>query len=185
MRRQALELPTLLLALPIFGACAIGAPEIPPEMVDAAERRQLLRVTKSENANYVVYDQILDDSGQLADAPLDVYWIMEAEAGQREELNTFEQDIYGITIEQVDRDQGWLVFAINAVKAKRFEAGVVPVDGSGGVFTTIGGGRAQVTDVHLEIRNTWNPLRPEVEVHLAGMAECETGAIPVEEVITP
>ena len=185
MRPQAFGFSALLLGVSILTACATGAPGVPLKMADGAERRQLLRLTKNENANYVVYDQILNGSGQLADRPLDVYWIMGAEAGQREELNSLEQNIYGATIEQVDRAEGRLVFAINAFRSKHFEAGVASADTSSEVFTTIDGNRAQVTDVHLTIHKTWNPLRPDVEVRLAGTAEREAGRVPVEETIRP
>ena len=39
--------------LVIFAACAVGAPDVPHKMSDGGQRRELLRVTKSENANYV------------------------------------------------------------------------------------------------------------------------------------
>jgi hypothetical protein len=182
MVRPPARSPSPLAWLALLASCGATAESARGDEA-GAERRQVLRITKSENDNYVVYDQVLDASGRLADAPLDVYWVMDGERGQRAELNGFERDIYGVTIERVDRLAGLLVFAINAVRSKRFEVAVA-ADGAGPeVFTAIDGDSARVTDVHLVVRSTWNPLQPDVEIRLTGETEKPAGMVAVEEVI--
>lgn len=161
------QIPLLsLLALFSLSACTT-----PPALVldPEEERLNLFKVTKSENANYVVYDLILDEQGRIAAEPLDVYWVLDAEDGRKVGLNSVERGIYGVAIDAVDRDAGKVSFVINAV-------GTAPMDvelssaGHAAVSTTIDGKRARLETVHLRITHGWNPFDPDVEVDLAGVS---------------
>jgi hypothetical protein len=56
----------------------------------------LFRILRSKNANVVHYDALLLGAGFDPASPLDVYWRMHAERGQREELSFLEQRLaYG------------------------------------------------------------------------------------------
>ena len=146
-------------------------------------RSPLFRVTKNENANYVVYDLMLDGSGRLTEHPLDVYWIMDATDGSRAELNGIEQGIYGVTIAELAPEAGRLGFMINAMKSKRFDVDISSADQEIETYTTIDGQRAVITKIHLFVRASWNPFSPDVEIHLAGLTGGKDRHVPVTELI--
>lgn len=60
------------------------------------EVQRLFSIERSKNQNVVRYDLRLAKSGFYdARNPLDVYWLMLAEDGRREELSLLEQQAYG------------------------------------------------------------------------------------------
>ena len=120
---------------------------------------------------------------RLVSNPLDVYWIMDARDGSREELNGYEQNIYGVTIEELDLEVGFLGFIINAMESKRFDVEISSRKGKIEAYTTIDGQRARITDIHLFVRSTWNPFNPDIEIRLDGVADGEDKPIQVTELI--
>ena len=61
---------------------------------------RLLAIERSKNANIVVYDARLHGSSFDTDEPVSAYWLMNAEHGQRQELNLIEKmKAYGFSIE--------------------------------------------------------------------------------------
>ena len=153
----------------------------------------LFRVSKDENANYVVYDVIVDEKGRLAEEPLDAYWIMAAGDGQRAELNRMEQGVYGTTIVEVDRASGRMTFKVNGVDSKPIDVelvSAVEADMAGSeaksarAYMTIDGQRAKLLGVHLVIVKTLNPLRPKVDAQLTGRVQQGDKWVGVGEVVS-
>lgn len=89
MSRRGLLLAGGLLAVPTLA------------LVAAAPQRSvsLFVIQRSKNRNVVRYDLLLDKSGSYdARRPLDVYWLMLAEDGRREELSYLERQAYGFEL---------------------------------------------------------------------------------------
>lgn len=70
-------------------------------MTWAASTQLLFVIQRSTNKNEVHYDARLKADGKLdANEPVEVYWLMLAEDGRREDLNWIErQEAYGFSIE--------------------------------------------------------------------------------------
>ena len=164
------NIPILVAALCVLSSCSMSGEsreDVPfAEASSSRQRHPLFRVTKSENANYVKYDLLLAGADRFADDPLDVYWIIETAEGKEEGLNSFEVDLYGITIVKVL--PGSLDFRINGVESKVFDVTLASDSGVIQTCTTIDGQRAMLTAIHLVITSTWNPFNPNVEVQLTG-----------------
>ena len=79
---------------------ATAAPGQAPAAENAPCPPHLFIIERSKNANIVVYDANREPAGDLvASRPVDVYWLMNADKGQREELNAVEQQrAYGIDV---------------------------------------------------------------------------------------
>ncbi len=183
------SLPFSISILFVLASCVSGGVERDARFYRAGEpgsdwsRSSLFRITKNENANYVCYDLVLDGTGRLTESSLDVYWIMAAADGNREELNGIEQGIYGVTITDLVPEDGVLGFQINAMESKRFDVDLSSADQEIETYTTIDGQRAVITQIHLFVHATWNPFNPDVEIQLDGLSGAENGSSPVTELI--
>jgi hypothetical protein len=59
----------------------------------------LFKIERNKNANVVMYDvRVLPDGSINKENPMDVYWIMNAEQGQRDEISAFEKRAYGYKV---------------------------------------------------------------------------------------
>ncbi len=89
---------------------------------------QLFTISRSTNSNVVSYDARLNSDGQLdLKDPLEVYWLMHAERGQREELTWFEKNqAYGFSVIETGSD-----YAIITIRA--FEKKPIRIFSYGGV----------------------------------------------------
>jgi hypothetical protein len=69
----------------------------------------LFTIERSKNANLVVYDARLTASGELDPKnPVVVYWLMNAQKGEREELNRVERNrAYGFDVAPGDEPGTW------------------------------------------------------------------------------
>ena len=78
-------------------------------IAQAASTQTLFIIQRSINKNEVHYDARLDGDGNLDPAqPVEVYWMMLAEDGRREDLNLVErEEAYGFTIEANPADQSY------------------------------------------------------------------------------
>ncbi len=70
-------------------------------IAEAASTQTLFIIQRSLNKNEVHYDARLDAEGRLDPAqPVEVYWLMLAEDGRREDLSWIErEEAYGFTVE--------------------------------------------------------------------------------------
>lgn len=83
----------------LLGACLLAALSLGPLAVPQARALNLFVIERSKNRNVVRYDLRLDRSGSYDPRrPLDVYWLMLAEDGRREELSLLERQAYGFEL---------------------------------------------------------------------------------------
>lgn len=92
-------MPLLSRRLLLLGALA-AVPTLALVVVPRQEKVQhLFVIERSKNRNIVRYDLRLAKSGFYdAREPLDVYWVMLAEDGRREELSVLERQAYGFEL---------------------------------------------------------------------------------------
>jgi hypothetical protein len=71
----------------------------------------LFHIERSKNANIVKYDALLTPGGSLdPKKPVDVYWVLLAEKGQREALNWIQKKkAYGFDIEPAKDGKGFMM----------------------------------------------------------------------------
>ena len=84
----------------LLGAGLLAFPMLALLAVPRQERAvNLFVIERSKNRNVVHYDLVLDKSGFYdTGRPLDVYWLMMAEDGRREELSFLERQAYGFEL---------------------------------------------------------------------------------------
>jgi hypothetical protein len=84
----------------LLGAALITVPTLAFLATPRQERAvDLFVIERSKNRNVVRYDLVLDKSGFYdTRRPLDVYWLMLAEDGRREELSILERRAYGFEL---------------------------------------------------------------------------------------
>ncbi len=72
-----------------------------------ADRDRLFVIARSLNANIVVYDAVRGPDGRLDSAgPVTAYWLMNAEHGQRQEINAIERaEAYGFKVTTAPRGE--------------------------------------------------------------------------------
>lgn len=81
---------------------------------DSIKSENLFYIERNKNTNRALYDARIQPDGYLfEDEPLDVYWLMYADNGEREELNRIENNrAYGVNIEKYKKDK--LEFTLSA-----------------------------------------------------------------------
>ncbi|MFI5142618.1 MAG: DUF4833 domain-containing protein [Thermoanaerobaculales bacterium] len=88
--------------------CALILAVVSDAAQDAAptDPNRLFVIERSVNANVVVYDAVRDGRGRLDPAhPVEVYWLLNADKGQREDLNLIEKaKAYGVEVGASTRD---------------------------------------------------------------------------------
>jgi hypothetical protein len=142
----------------------------------------LFTVERSKNANIVVYDAHRTSSGELdPKRPVTVYWRLNAEKGQRADLNRIErQRAYGFDAHAVEDHPGSYRMVFNAGKKRTFLVRIR--DGCAEAIATIHGHPAVVTRIFVKSKE--EGMMPTVEsVEIFGR-DVATGAS-VEEKFTP
>lgn len=75
----------------------------------------LFYIARNKNANTVQYDAVLESAERLAPrGPVVCYWIMKAEKGQREGLNSLDRSAYGFRVVP-EKGGSWLLY-LNATR---------------------------------------------------------------------
>ena len=129
----------------------------------AQQRVGLFFIERNKNANIVVYEANLARDG-LFDTrePVQAYWLMKAERGQREELNKIEREMaYGFDVRLTDNRKGaWLTLV--AYRAQPIHL----VVGSGGVRpeAQIAGRKAHLTKIYVKASSGLIPSVDYVEL---------------------
>ncbi len=136
-------------------------------------------IERSKNANVVVYDARRTAAGEFAAGePVDAYWLMNAERGQREELNFLERRLaYGLDVSPGPAPDTFVVRP-RAVRSRRLVLGAV--QGCVIATTTIAGREAVLERVFVETALAGTRV---LSVTLFG-SDRATGA-PLEERIGP
>jgi Domain of unknown function (DUF4833) len=104
----------------MLGSLAIAAAAARPPHHD-----RLFVIARSVNANVVVYDALRRPDGRLdLEDPVSVYWLMNAEHGQREKLNLLEKTkAYGFDV--VKKAPGRVRITVKALDRRPIEVRVV------------------------------------------------------------
>jgi hypothetical protein len=124
----------------------------------------LFFIERNKNANIVVYEANLAQDG-LFDTknPVNAYWLMKAEKGQREELNKIEREMaYGFSARVVDdRKSAWLTLV--AYKAQPIHL----IVGDGGVRpeAQIAGRKSHLTKIYVKASDALIPSVEYIELH--------------------
>lgn len=87
--------------------------------VSGTEAIRLFTIGKSQNANVMCYDAILADASHFsATEPISAYWLMKADAGQREDMTWLEREhVYGFT-SQLNASRTSVVLRIHALESR-------------------------------------------------------------------
>ncbi|HEY7114275.1 MAG TPA: DUF4833 domain-containing protein [Thermoanaerobaculia bacterium] len=120
----------------------------------------LFTVERSKNANVVVYDAKRDASGELDPAgPVEEYWILNADQGQRQELSRVERErAYGVDVAP-GLETKTFVLTFKAQKKRAFT--VRMHDGCPEVLTRIHGHEAVLSRIYVKSKE--GGLMPRVE----------------------
>jgi hypothetical protein len=155
-----------------FAAAQSENPACPPH---------LFTIERSKNANIVVYDANREPSGDfVASRPVDVYWLMNADKGQREELNAVEQQrAYGIDVAS-GKKPGTYTVTFRAGRRRRVL--VELLDGCPVAIAPIGGHQGVLRRVFVKSKETI--MMPKVEYVEFFGEEPATGA-PLYEKFIP
>lgn len=108
----------------------------------------LFVIERSTNANVVQYDANLKPDGQIDPrCPIQAYWIMAAEDGHREKLNSIERaKAYGFTVAPAGDSEA---YRVELVAQKQRPIEVFRQDGAVRAETTIAGHRAYLTRIYV------------------------------------
>jgi hypothetical protein len=87
---------------------------------EALEIEPLFRIERSKNANVVQYDAQLTPEGKLKpEKPVIAYWIMNANGGEKEDLNWVEKKIaYGFSVEYDTKGDFWIMDLVADIQRK-------------------------------------------------------------------
>jgi hypothetical protein len=146
----------------------------------AACPEELFRITRSLNANVVVYEVGKRPDGSVdPEQPVRASWILLARKGEREDLNFLEKLLaYGFEVKSAAPQPGWWV----TLKAKKDRPlHVMERDGCLGAFGTIGGREGALRKLYVKADD--KKLIPSVEyVELFGV-DPRTGAALYEKIM--
>jgi hypothetical protein len=124
-----------------------------------ANAERLFCIYRSVNANVVCYDVRLLKDGRIDIAnPLDVYWILRAEKGQRERLGFFERKLaYGYSLLKPITNAGF-DFVLRAAPNRRIQ--VRRFDGALRAVARLSGRPSRLTSIYVQVEKT--SLGPKV-----------------------
>jgi hypothetical protein len=129
------------LAVLFLATCASGSVGDPD--------RTLFIVERSTNANVIHYDVHVTSGGDIdPKEPVIAYWVMLAENGRRQELNTLEKNLaYGFTIHKDNADHSyWMTL----VSQKQRPIHVIREEGRVNAVTRIGGSEAYLRKIYIK-----------------------------------
>lgn len=126
----------------------------------ADSSQTLFTIQRSTNKNEVHYDARLDAGGKLdASEPVEVYWLMLAENGQREGLNWIERrKAYGFSIEATPGGESYQM----RLRAEEDRPITVLMEGTKARAETVIDGRAAILE-RIFIASTPGGFIPRVE----------------------
>ena len=138
----------------------------------------LFRIERNKNANVVMYDvRVLPDGSIDKENPMDAYWIMNAEQGQRDEISAFEKKAYGYKIDY--NDAGYYDLALKAVSDRPIK--IVSVSGKYKAEIIINKKNAYLSTVYVFANDSFIP---RVEYIILTGTDKKTSAKVTEKIIT-
>jgi hypothetical protein len=155
-------IPMAILGTGIFwGSSPIAFPDATQ---DSAPITRLFTIHRSTNANVVCYDAHLTTKNEFVSSdPIDVYWLMFADKGQREDLTWFERDhAYGFIV------QGTISTTTLTIILQAYEQRPIRVSISDGIPTAeieIHGKAAVLRDVFVKASGGLFPGVESIELY--------------------
>lgn len=138
----------------------------------AQTTKSLFKIERNKNANIVQYDARLDADGKInTKNPMDAYWLLYAEDGQREELSTFQKKAYGYSIK--DNKDGTFDLKLTAVKDRPLK--VLMADGEPKAEIIINGKKSYLSKVYVSAEDGFMGI-PKVQYYTLTGNDAETGA---------
>jgi hypothetical protein len=138
----------------------------------------LFRIERNKNSNVVMYDvRALPDGSIDKENPMDAYWIMNAEQGQRDEISAFEKKAYGYNIKY--NDDGYYDLALKAVSDRPMK--VVSVGGKYKAEIIINKKNAYLSTVYVFANDSFIP---KVEYIILTGTDKKAGTKVAEKIIT-
>jgi len=112
----------------------------------ASNSKSLFKIERNKNANIVKYDVNFSEDGKIDEEnPIDSYWVMHADKGQREEVAPFEKRAYGYSV-KYNKD-GWYDLRLRAVSGRPLK--IVDIDGEPKAEILINGENAYLSKVYV------------------------------------
>ena len=141
----------------------------------------LFTIERSLNANVVVYSGVLEpDGGYFPRKPVDAYWLLKAEQGQRDDLNFIERGVYGYNVDP-PRAEGEVTIRLKARRSLPIR--LRTVEGCPQAFAPIDGREARLDRVWVQVAGRGFLSRKVAYLDLVGT---EPGSDrPVTERIVP
>jgi len=141
----------------------------------------LFTIERSLNANVVVYEGVLEPAGGFFPRkPVDVYWLLKAEHGERDGLNLIERGVYGYNMDPPGVD-GEVTIRLKARRSLPIR--LRTVDGCPRAFVPIDGREARLDRVWVQVAGRGFLSRKVEYLELLG-TDPETDR-PVSERIVP
>ena len=143
-----------------------------------AQTVHLFKIERSKNANIVQYDVNIDEDGQINKKnPIDYYWLLYAEQGQREEISTLQKKAYGYSIKY--NESGYFDMQMKAVEGRKIR--LLLVNGVPKAEITINGKTTYLTKVYINSKDNFVGYPTVIYYTLTGN-DIETGEEIVEKI---
>ena len=138
----------------------------------------LFKIERNKNANIVMYDvRVLPDGSIDKENPMDAYWIMNAEQGQRDEISAFEKKAYGYKIKY--NDNGYYDLILKAVSDRPMK--IINIKGKYEAEIMINNKNAYLSRVYVFANDSFIP---KVEYIILNGIDVETANKVTEKIIT-
>lgn len=151
--------------------------------VNAQCKEHLFRIAKSDNANVLYYDAIIENDEFNTKTPINIYWIMHAEKGQVEKMTRLEKPQFDLIVKEVEPGK---VYTVN-IRNKQLSNKDITVffdEESGCPVATLllNGEEAYIDNVFVHIKPKSGLIPTVTQVDLNG-TEINTGES-IQEVVT-
>ena len=144
----------------------------------SAETKSLFIIERSKNSNIVKYDANIEEDGIISvKNPVDAYWIVNEDKGQREEINAFQKQAYGYKIKF--NDQGYFDMTMSAVEDRNIK--VILVNGEPKAEIIINGKKAYLDKIYINSKDNFMGI-PKVLYYTLTGSNVETGEELVEKI---
>ncbi len=141
----------------------------------------LFTITKSDNKNVLFYDAVMSGGKINSKKPVDIYWIMYAEKGQREGLTFLENPQFGITVKEIEKGTKYIVNVKNSILKNRNITVTLKKDGCTEAITEINGQDALLNTIYINIKSKTAGIPNVSHLDISGFT-LEDGALVTERV---
>jgi hypothetical protein len=138
----------------------------------------LFKIERNKNANIVMYDvRVLPDGSIDKRNPMDAYWILNAEQGQRDKISAFEKKAYGYKIKY--NEAGYYDLVLKAVPDRQMQ--IINVNGKYKAKIKINKKDAYLSTVYVFANDSFIP---KVEYIILTGVDVKTASKVTEKIIT-